>query len=114
MEADASYSTSVAKVKGSLESQAFRKHFGELSHAIRDPEWLAGELYSESMISSDALDGTITTMGVSAAHKMRRLLCQFKRTLAGNPECFHKFISILKSEKSLNWIANRVEAAYSK
>ena len=114
MEADASYSTSVAKVKGSLESQAFRKHFGELSHAIRDPEWLAGELYSESMISSDALDDTITTMGVSAAHKMRRLLCQFKRTLAGNPDCFHKFISILKSEKSLSWIANRVEATYSK
>lgn len=99
---------------GSLESQAFRKHFGELSHAISDPEWLASELFSEGMISNNALDEVITVMCVSKAHKTRRVLCHFKRTLAGNPECFQKFISTLKSERSLDWIANRVEATYSK
>ena len=32
------------EIKGSLESQAFRKHFSELCIAISDPEWLASEL----------------------------------------------------------------------
>ena len=100
-------------MKGSLESQAFRKHFGELSHAIRDPEWLASELFSEGMISNDALDDAITVVGVSVTNKTRRLLCHFKRMLAGDPGYFHKFISILKSAKHLDWISNRVEATYS-
>ena len=51
-----------SETKDSLESQAFRKHFGELCHAISDPEWLASELFSKGMISNDALDDTITTM----------------------------------------------------
>ena len=107
--------TAVTRLEsGSLESQAFRKHFGELSHAVSDPEWLASELFSQSMISNEALDAAITTMGVSRTHRTRRVLCHFKRTLAGNPECFQKFISILKAAKHLDWIANRVEATYSK
>lgn len=101
------------QLKGSLESQAFRKHFGELCHAIRDPEWLASELFSNDMISNDALDDAITTMGISRTHKARRLLCHFKGTLSANPDYFQKFISTLKSAKHLDWIANRVEATYS-
>lgn len=105
---------SVAQVKESLESQAFRKHFSELSHDINDPEWLAAELFSEEMISDDTLDAVMTTTGVPAAYKTKRLLCQFKRTLAGNPGCFQRFLSILMCNKSLSWIANRVDATYSK
>lgn len=96
----------------SLESQAFRKHFGELCHAISDPEWLASELFSKGMISNDALDDTITTMGISRTYKTRRLLCHFMGTLSSNPECFQKFISTLKSSKHLEWIGNKVLAAY--
>ena len=101
-----------SETKGSLESQAFRKHFGELCHAISDPEWLASELFSKGMISNDALDDTITTMGISRTYKTRRLLCHLMGTLSSNPECFQKFISTLKSSKHLEWIGNKVLAAY--
>ena len=76
----------------SLELQAFRKHFGELSHAISDPEWLASELFSKDMISNGALDEAINAMGVSRTHRTRNVLWNFERTLTGNPECFQKFI----------------------
>ena len=101
-------------MRSSLESQAFRKHFSELCIAISDPEWLASELFSMDMISNDALDEAVTVMGVSRTHRTRRVLCHFKGSLASNPEYFQKFISTLKSAKHLEWIANRMEATYSK
>ena len=103
-----------AEMKGSLESQAFRKHFSELCIVIGDPEWLASELFSMDMISNDALDEAVTVMGVSRTHKTRRVLCHFKGSLASNPEYFQKFIATLKSSKHLDWIANRVEATYGR
>ena len=97
----------------SLELQAFTEHFGELSQAISDPEWLASALFSEGLISNEALDDAINAMGVSKTNRTRRVLWHFERTLAGKPECFLKLISTLKSAKHLEWIANRVETTYS-
>ena len=95
-------------------SQAYRKHFSELAHVIRDPEWLASELFSEGLISHEALDEAITVIGISCVHKARKVLCHFKGNLAIHPEYFQLFITILKKEKSLHWLANRIEATYSK
>jgi hypothetical protein len=97
----------------SLELQAFREHFGELSQAISDPEWLASRLFSEGLISDEALDDAITAMGVSRTYRTRRVLWHFERTLAGKPESFQILVSTLKSAKHLEWIANRVETSYS-
>ncbi len=94
--------------------QAYRKHFSELAQVIKDPEWLAAELFSENLISYEALDEVITVSGVSRVQKARKLLCHFKGNLGTNPECFPLFMTILKKEKSLHWLANRIEATYSK
>ena len=95
-----------------MELQVFREHFGELSQAISDPEWLASALFSEGLISNEALDDAINAMGVSRTHRTRTVLWHFERTLAGKPG-FQKLVSTLKSAKHLEWIANRVEATYS-
>ena len=57
------------KVYVTPELQAYRKHFGELAVAVRDPEWLASELFSEGMISHEALDDTVTVIRVSCTNK---------------------------------------------
>lgn len=101
------------------ESEAVRKHFGELALVLRDTEWLASELYSGSMITFETLDDVVTTVGVSCIHKARNLLCALQRSLAGQQpseraDCFKRFLAILKKEQSLHWLANRIEATYSK
>lgn len=67
------------------ESQAYCKHFNELALSIRNPEWLASELFSECMISEEVLDDVVTTVGISCTKKVRQLLCHFKSTLADHP-----------------------------
>ncbi len=102
-----------AKIHTPPECQAYRKHFSELSHSVRNPEWLASELFSEGLVSFEALDEAVTVVGVSCIQKTRKVLCHFKKKLADHPEAFHQFIAILRKERSLQWLANRVEATYS-
>lgn len=92
---------------------AYRKHFSELSHAVREPAWLASELFSEGLISFEAMDEAVSVRGVSCIQRTRQVLCHFKKTLADQPEVFHQFLSIVRKERSLQWLANRIEATYS-
>ena len=78
------------KVYVTPELQAYRKHFSELAVTVRDPEWLASELFSEGMISHEALDDTVTVIRVSCTNK----LCHFKGRLADHPEYFQQFLAI--------------------
>ena len=102
------------KVYVTPELQAYRKHFSELAVAVRDPEWLASELFSEGMISHEALDDTVTAIGVSCTNKARKLLCHFKGKLADHPEYFQQFLAILRKERPFHWLVNRIEATHSK
>ena len=102
------------------ESEALRKHFGELALLLRGvSEWLATELYSNSLITFESLDDVVTTVGVSSLHKARTLLCALQRSFAEQrpferADYFQRFLEILKKDQALHWLANRVEATYSK
>ena len=106
-----------AKVKSKLDSsecQAFQKCFAVLNNGISDPGWLASELYSRDMISSNVRqEAQLQTL--ASPTRTHTLLSAVEHQIKTSPTFkFRDFLYILHSEPSLEHLARMLEEACSK
>ena len=96
----------------SAKCQAFKKCFAVLSNGISDPGWLASELYSRDMISSN-LRQEAQLVTLPAPARTHELLSAVEGQIKTSPEPkFRDFLYILHSESSLEHLARKLEEAY--
>ena len=105
-----------AKMKSKQDSakcQAFKKCFAVLSNGISDPGWLASELYSRDMISSNLRqEAQLETL--SAPTRTHKLLSAVEDQILTSPTSkFRDFLYILHSDPPLEHLARKLEEAYS-
>ena len=86
---------------------AFKEHFGDLVLLISDPELLAAQLYSKSLISSATLD-EILTLPTSRQKKTLHLLLALKRKIQVYPENLFAFIHVMERDTSLEDVAKQM------
>ena len=86
---------------------AFRKHFGDLVLLISNPELLATQLYSKSLISSATLD-EIMTLPTSRLKKVMYLLVGLERKIQVHPEKLFIFIYVMERDPSLKDIVKQM------
>ena len=98
----------------SPECQAFQKHFAVLSEGISDPGWLATQLYSKDMISSNLRqEAQLETL--PAPNRTHKLLSAVEHQIKTSPTAkFRGFLYIHHSDPSLAHLARKLEEAYSK
>ena len=84
----------------------FREHFAKLM-LVSDPEPLAAQLYSDSLISCATLDKVIT-MPISQQHKNLHLLLDLDRRIRADPEKLFAFIDVIRGDPSLEEIAEQI------
>ena len=106
-----------AKMKSKLDSsecQAFQKCFAVLNNGISDPGWLASELYSRGMISSNVRqEAQLETL--AAPTRTHKLLSAVEHQIKTNPTSkFRDFLYILHRDPSLEHLARMLEEACSK
>ena len=85
----------------------FKNHFSDLLILITDPELLAAQLYSKSLISSATLD-EIMTLPISRLKKTLRLLLDLKRKIKVYPEKLFAFIHVMEGDSSLEDIVKQM------
>ena len=85
----------------------FKNHFSDLLILITDPEFLAAQLYSESLISSATLD-EIMTLPISRLKKTLRLLLDLKRKIQVYPEKLFAFIHVMERDSSLEDVVKQM------
>ena len=85
----------------------FKNHFGDLVLLISDPELLAAQLYSKSLISSATLD-EIMTLPNSQLKKTLRLLLDLKRKIQVYPEKLFAFIHVMERDTSLEDVVKQM------
>ena len=85
----------------------FRNHFGDLVLLISNPELLAAQLFSKSLISSATLD-EIMTLPNSQLKKTLHLLLDLKRKIQADPEKLFTFIDVIQKDSSLEEVGERM------
>ena len=98
----------------SSECQAFQKCFAVLNTGIFDPGWLASELFSRDMISSNVRqEAQLETL--AAPTRTHKLLSAVEHQIKTSPTSkFREFLYILHSEPALDHLARMLEEACSK
>ena len=91
----------------------FRKHSADLLTVIQDPEVLAWELFSESVISS-----TVVVFANNMTHergaRTSKLLMAVGSQIEVDPDAFNVFLSVLAKRPSMSDLYRRMKDAYSK
>jgi len=82
--------------------------------SISHPERVAFELYSQDLISLKVLDETMKITGPSTYVKASKLLAIVKDQIVANPSVFPKFLSMLRGDPSLVYIADAMADSYRK
>ena len=82
--------------------------------SISHPERLAFELYSQEMISIKLRDETMKITGPSTYCRTKKLLAAVKDRIIMNPSILHKFLSVLRKDPSLVYIADTMSDHYRK
>ena len=85
----------------------FRKHFVELMLLISDPEQMAAQLYSDSLISPATLN-KIITLPSSQQKKNLLLLEDLDRRIRADPEKLYTFIHVIQGDTSLENVARQI------
>ena len=85
----------------------FKDHFDDLVLLISNPELLATQLYSKSLISSATLD-EIVTMPTSRLKKVMHLLVDLERKIRVYPDKLFTFIHVMKRDLSLEDVAKQM------
>jgi len=98
---------------GSPTAELFRCYFSKLAAAILYPERLANELYSKNVVSAGVRD-EMNVIGQSSYHKTTRLLAAVECKIKENPGSLHTFLSILREDPSLVYIADAMSDEYRK
>ena len=99
-----------------LPERVFQKYCAKLASAIRDPVWLASELYSKALISQETRDDVLTTQGTSLRQKVTLLLScvDNKLTAERKPKHLLRFCDVLEKQRTLKSWARRMRAEYNR
>ena len=82
--------------------------------SISRPERLAFELHSQEMISVQVRDETMKITGPSTYCRASKLLTAVKDQITVNPSVLHKFLSVVRRDPSLVYIADAMSDHYRK
>ena len=98
----------------SPELKVFQLYFSKLVESISHPERLAYELYSRDLISLKVWDETMKLTGQSTYLKSSKLVAAVKDQTMVNPSVLHKFLSVVREDPSLVYIADDMSDHYRK
>ena len=93
--------------------EAFRKHSADLLTAIRDPEVLAWELFSKSVITWTVVEFA-NNMSHERGTRTSNLLMAVGSQIAVNPGVFNVFLSVLAKQPSMSDLCGRMKDTYGK
>ena len=82
--------------------------------SISYPERLAFELHSQDMISIKLRDETMKITGPSTYDRVSKLVAAVKDQIVMNPSVLHKFLSVVRGDPSLVYIADAMSDHYRK
>ena len=80
--------------------------------SISHPEWLAIELYSQGMIGTQLHDETMKITGPSTYCRASKLVAAVKDQIVANPSVLCKFLSVVRGDPSLVYIADAMSDSY--
>ena len=83
---------------------------GSISH----PERLAFELYSQDMISTQVRDETVKITRPSTYDRASKLVAAVKDQIVMNPSVLQKFLSVVRGDPSLVYIADAISDHHRK
>ena len=99
----------------SPELKVFKLYFSKLAESISHPEQLAVQLYSQDMISKAVRDEAMHIMGSPAPYRASKLVVAVENQIVVNPSVFlYKFLSVMREDPSLVFIADAMSDHYSK
>ena len=93
--------------------ETFRKHSADLLTAIQDPEVLAWELFSESVISFTAVEFT-NNMVHERGVRVSNLLMAVGSQIAVDSGALDVFLSVLAKRSSMSDLCGRMKDTYGK
>ena len=93
--------------------EAFRKHSADLLTAIRDPEVLAWELFSESVVTSTVVEFA-NNMTHDRGVRISKLLMAVESQIKVDPRVFEVFLSVLAKRPSMSIINGRMKDTYGR
>ena len=93
--------------------EVFRKHSGDLLTVIQDPEVLAWELYSESVITSAVVEFA-NNMTHERGARTSKLLIAVESKIKVDPGAFNVLLSVLTKRPSMSDLCRRMKDAYGK
>ena len=82
--------------------------------SISHPERLAFELHSQDMISTQVRDETVKITGPSTNCRASKLVAAVKDQIVANPPVLDKFLSVVRRDPSLVYIADAMSDSYRK
>ena len=85
----------------------FKDHFAELMLLVSDPEQLAAQLYTKSLISPATLE-KIITLPASRQQRNLHLLLDLDRTIQADTEKLFAFIDVIQKDPSLEKVGERM------
>ena len=93
----------------------FKRYFSKLAAAIEHPEQLAIELYSQAVVSKDVQAETVQlNMALSVYSRTAKLLSSVECPVELNPGVFHTFLSVLREDPTLVYLADAMWDEYRK
>ena len=99
----------------SPELKVFKLYFSKLTESISHPEQLAVQLYSQDMISKAVRDEAMHIIGSPAPYRASKLVVAVENQIVVNPSVFlYKFLSVMREDPSLVFIADAMSDHYSK
>ena len=93
--------------------ETFRKHSADLLMVIQDPEVLAWELYSESVVSSAVVEFA-NNMTHERDTRTSKLLMAVGSRIEVDPGVFDVFLSVLAKRPSMSDLHRRMKDLYGK
>ena len=82
--------------------------------SISHSEWLPIGLYMQDVISLNVSAEAVKVTGLSRYYRASKLLAAVKDQIVVNPAVLHKFLSVLREEQSLVYIADTMSDYYRK
>ena len=89
----------------------FKDHFAELMLLVSDPEQMAAQLYSKSLISPATLE-KIITLPTSRQQKNLHLLLDLDRKIRADPEKLFTFIDVIQKDPSLEEVGEKMSGMF--
>ena len=93
--------------------EAFRKHSADLRTVIQDPEVLAWELFSESVVTSAVVEFADNMMH-ERGERTSKLLMAVGSQIVVDPGVFDVFLSALAKRPAMSVLCGRMKDSYRK